>query len=124
MKLRIQSVAVIMCFICLRSTNLFAENDASNVKISEIKEQEAAQQADEAPTKWTENERSEKVSKYGTVAPIQLPVEYAGKTVDLIVSGVSKVSSAIISLPLKVLPKSQKTDQGGQNGKAETKKEG
>ena len=124
MKLRIQSVAVIMCFICLRSTNLFAENDASNVKISEIKEQEAAQQADEAPTKWTENERSEKVSKYGTVAPIQLPVEYAGKTVDLIVSGVSKVSSAIISLPLKALPKSQKTDQGGQNGKAETKKEG
>ncbi len=105
--------------VSIPGVNSFADQHTL-VKISE------ANSEGELPAenkKWTDNERSERVSHYGAIAPLQVPINYTGRAMDAVVSGIGRATSFIISLPFKAMPRKSNPNTGGQNAEEKTKKE-
>ncbi len=96
-----------------------AETQTTAIKIEEIQEDSDANSATEQVNLNEINERSQGVSKYGTVKAVQLPIEWMGKGIDGFVKGVAKVGSLVVSLPAKTAQAIK--GKRGQDEKEKTK---
>ena len=118
MKLMSTTILIALTLNMVSAPAMAANSEAAPVTISDVKtEGESAQIPSE---KWSENERAEGVSNYGAIAPIQKPIEYSGKALDLFVSGIGKAASTIVTFPFKVLNRNQ--NAGGANAEEKNDK--
>src|SRR3989338_2815975 len=83
---------------------LFAEDPLQNIEIVSADDSNAqANQADESTVVSGHFTRTKKVSKYGTLAFIQKPIEWIGKGIDGLVHGIGYAGSAIFTVPIQLI---------------------
>ena len=102
-------ILIIVMLLTMMDRECVANNQSpSDVVINEVS---AETEASPINQRWAGNERPDRVSTYGAVKPIQLPVEYSGKAIDAVVSGVSRV----LTFPFTALSHKFNTKNTGGN---------